>query len=434
MNFFCEGKRNWKENSTTEIDIDMKFSQNHLIFGFIVIILILILIDRLRKEKFLMGGVKNVGNPAYPIQEPVVPIRNPWMNETQVYEMEFWKWVKTQRDSVKERRKNINAPNNLPWAQPMRYPHGTLDRAFREDVDKIATIYWNQATRESGAKPGDSVNNEVDWSPFLRSFDWLRAESVWVADTTPVSNWKCYGIEGFVQDRMHFISYRIWMVVWVRWGQDLYGEPETNVPGTFYVGYPTPEQAARRTNVPLPTEVIPSGNDVLVSRPPVDPEPEEIRLWGIWVLDSTLTVDTHPLYTRNGTVPKIEYPWPEPGWADSSLESSTPPRDVLEKSTPWGEPAIVANQWIVPKGIPQDERAFPCGKIPSWTWDEWGISPEVAPKDLSCPWQTYALRPIPLRPSDTPTKAALPRDVGQYSWMFDAARGISQAPHGQGYV
>jgi len=412
-------------------------NKNIIIISAIIIIFILYYYFQYRERfmsQWILGGVKRIGNPIYPDTEPTVPVRDPWRNETQAYEDAFWKWVKTQREQVKERRKLRTAPNGLAWAQPLRYPHGTLDRTFREDVDKIATMYWNEATRDSGAKPGESVQNDVEWSPYLRSFDWLRTESVWLADTMPVSSWKCYGIEGFVQDRIHFISYRMWMVVWVRWDQDLSGEPETNIPGTYYIGYPTPLQAQRRINLPLPTEVIPTGNEVLVAKPPVDAIPLEIRLWGIWVLDSSLTVDTQPLYTLNGEPPKIDYPWPSPGWADSSLESSTPPRKVLKESTPWVEPAVISNQWIVPKGIPKDERAFPCGKIPSWTWDDWGVSPPVAPKELNCPWQTYALRPIPLRPADTPTKAALPRDMGQYSWLFDPANLIGQTPHGQGYV
>lgn len=415
----------------------MKLLNRNYLIGVVIIIIVFLIFLYQKRETFsqwLPGGVKLVGNPAYPTEEPVVPVSTRWMNETDVYEMEFWKWVKTQRENSKKRREHLKAPNGLPWAQPMRYSLGTLDRDFRDDIDKVANIYWEKASKEGGTKSGEYVQNEIEWSPSLRSFEWLRAQSVWVADTNPVSDWKCYGIEGFVQDSIHYIVYRVWLVVWVQWDQSLSGEPVSNIPGTYPIGYPTPVQASQRTNLPLPTEVIPTGNDILVVKPPVVSEPKSIELWGLWILNSSSTLDTDPLYTRNGTIPKIRYPWPEPGWEDSSLETSTPPREVLEKSTPWGEPAVIANQWIVPKGIPNNESAFPSGKIPSWTWDDWGISPEVAPKELSCPWQTYALRPIPLRPSDNPTKAALPRDVGQYSWMFDAARGISQAPHGQGYV
>jgi hypothetical protein len=420
----------------------MKFL-NYQATVIVALIITLFITIYFNKETFLSqwlpGGVKRIGNPAYPISIPETNTNENklWMNESEVYEEAFWKWVKTQREQVKERRKNPTAPNGLPWATPARYPHGTLDRTFREDLDRVATLYWDEATRQSGAQPGDSVKNNIEWSPFLRSFDWLRTESAWVADTNPISPWKCYGLEGFVQDRMHFISYRVWLVLWVRWDHDLSGEPETNIPGTYYIGYPTPSQASRRTNLPLPTEVIPTANEVLRVRPPVEAVPQEIRLWGLWILDSTLTLDTHPLYTRHGLPPKIQYPWPLPGWQDSSLESSTPPRKELLDSTPWGEPAVVANQWIVPKGIPQEESqegSRPRGEVPSWTWDDWGISPEIPRENLSCPWQTYALRPIPLRPADTPNKAALPRDVGAYTWMFDAARGVSQTPHGQGTV
>lgn len=360
----------------------------------------------------------------FELEKPIVPIQS-WKDDTMIYYQAFLKWVEEQQLRVKERRTYVSAPNQKPWAEPVRYPHGTIERTLLEDVNQIAKLYWEQATKPETMD---------QWSPYIRQFTWLKAESVWIADTNPVSVWKCYGIEGFILDQMHYVSYRVWLVVWVRWEENLYGEPETNIPGTYWIGYPTPGQAQRRINLPSPMEVIPTGRDILVSRPPVEAIPQEIRLWGLWVLPSTTTLAIHPIYAKDGEPYKIQYPWPSAGWADSSLESSTPSREVLMNSTPWVEPAVIANQWILPEQIPQQPpiQAFPCGKIPAWNWDNLGISPEVAPKELSCPWQTYALRPIPLRPSDTPTKATLPRDEGSYSWLFDATRGITQFPHANG--
>ena len=204
----------------------MKFL-NHQATVIVALIITLFITIYFNQETFLSqwlpGGVKRIGKPAYPISTPTNNTNENqlWMNESEVYEEAFWKWVKTQREQVKERRKNPTAPNGLPWATPARYPHGTLDRTFREDLDRVAQLYWAEATCESGAQPGDSVKNTTEWSPYIRSFDWLRTESAWVADTNPISPWKCYGLEGFVQDRMHFISYRVWLVLWVRWDHDL---------------------------------------------------------------------------------------------------------------------------------------------------------------------------------------------------------------------
>lgn len=411
----------------------MGIEQNVLM---IFIILLCIIIPSYYYYYYCGGGfienllIKNAsGDKYYQRPVPAVPRTEDWKDESQVYFQGFFKWIDQQRKHSASNRISNSAPNGTNWMPPKRYPHGVLDSTLQFDLNVLAKRYWDQATRESGVNPGSGIEQGTIWTPYVHSFDWLDVESAWISDTMPISNWKLIGMEGFVQDRIHYVNYRVWLVTIVKVGQPLTCEPATNIPGTYYIGYPTPGQVSHKIGFPLPTDVIVSGGDILRTLKPENPEFLEVRLWGLWILDSTLALATHPIYTKSGNPPSIQFPWPSPGWADSSLESSTPVRKILEDSTPWCEPAVIANQWILPSGMPNNVQPFPCGQIPSWNWDDWGINPRVAPKELSCPWQTYALRSLPLCPNNNPTNAQLPRDIGKYTWMFDPPSGVSQLPH-----
>lgn len=356
-------------------------------------------------------GVQLTNNIALSEGIPESPEHHPWENATQAYTRKLNAFLREHR--VAGGKWEQYAPNGLRWAETRRYPAQTLDRWMREDIDKLCEETWKQ------------------WSGEFFQWDWLRAETCWMRDTNPVSKWKRIGVDGCILDRKHYVVQRIWMMIDVEWNDVFRGEPVQEIDGeTYHIGYPTVVQVERRLGVPTPMEVIPSGRDILVT-----PRVEETRVLdkkvlGAWILDSTLTVGTNPLYRMNGRMPPFASQCVLPGWADSSLESSTPPSKELSKQTPWIEPGDVRNKWILPTDAPQD-TPFPCQQIDSWNWDDWGNDIPNAPRnEKTCQWQRYALQPFPVRPLDTPQKAVIPRDQGEYTWLFDPVRGITSFPHG----
>tara|TARA_B100001964_G_C14235052_1_gene602000 strand:+ start:985 stop:2019 length:1035 start_codon:yes stop_codon:yes gene_type:complete len=185
----------------------------------------------------------------------------------------------------------------------------------------------------------------------------------------------------------------------------------TNYPFKNYeIGFPSKDQL-----IPLPTEVIPTGNDVLGTRtinPILKHNIESIFINSVMIDNSTLVM--HPYKTTRKTG----------GYNKSSLESSS-----VEYFNPTGyvEPAVVRNHWPKLKGEPDNVYNWPCTKIP-FRWNQHGVTDPIPTPTKNCPGLTHSLDKPQNAYSDWPNVVADPSSIrsGPNYWLFDLSRGIPQ--------
>jgi hypothetical protein len=177
--------------------------------------------------------------------------------------------------------------------------------------------------------------------------------------------------------------------------------PETNI------GYPSFEQM-----IPLPTQVIVTGKDVLSDKGINTKTPENI--FGLYlnsarVLNSDLTLGSNNLNNLKRRIP---------GVSDTTIESS----DYTGSSTPYIEKAVLRNKWPTLDSQPKDRKAWPCTPVPQ-EWNDLGLYPKVHPTK-NCPGIRWSTTQQPLTPEWWYASIGVPRNSGQYYWLFDLARGV----------
>lgn len=172
----------------------------------------------------------------------------------------------------------------------------------------------------------------------------------------------------------------------------------------YYIGYPAFDQL-----IPLPNEVIVTGNNVENSRG-IDyqiPCPFE-KIWINWIeiINSSLTLNS----LENFKGPQLQglnkIPFDYTKWEGGN--------------DPYQLPNRVTNQWPTLDTQPKDVKAWPCTPVP-FVWDSLGNRPIVNPT-RKCPGVRTALTQPPLTTSYDPSMFDYPRKQNQYTWLFNNAK------------
>tara|TARA_B110000483_G_C18091565_1_gene502185 strand:- start:90 stop:1133 length:1044 start_codon:yes stop_codon:yes gene_type:complete len=182
----------------------------------------------------------------------------------------------------------------------------------------------------------------------------------------------------------------------------------TNYPFKHYdIGMPSLDQM-----IPLPTEVIPTGNEVLGTKS-VNPikanKINKLHINYATIENSTLVL--HPNKLTN----KI------PGNNNSTLESS-----VIEGfDSGYIQPAVVRNNWPQLGESQNKEYNWPCTKLP-FSWNSLGVTTPLQKTTKKCPGHTYSLDKPMNAYQDWSNSVMTPQNIrsGPNYWLFDLTRGL----------
>ena len=196
----------------------------------------------------------------------------------------------------------------------------------------------------------------------------------------------------------------------------------TNYPFKKYpVGIPSEDQL-----VPLPTEVIPTGNEVLGTKtkdPVTRHKINKLHINYVTIYNSTMVL--HPDRPTSQTA----------GVNETTLENS-----VVEgfgnNSNPNERESKFRNPW--PGINPSKDFNWPCTPLP-FQWDSLGVTTGIKSSTKSCPGHTYDTNYQIDKPAEQAfqywaNNIMAPYNIrsGPNSWLFDLTRGLPSFPIGQG--
>lgn len=177
---------------------------------------------------------------------------------------------------------------------------------------------------------------------------------------------------------------------------------------SYFIGYPVP------TNqwIPMPSEVIPTGLDILSEKGKLYKQVERYKYLYIEKID---------IFNSDLVLRSLLPTTPVQGKDEVPPFTSSP---VYGDSNPFIDIAKVRNRSTRLPNEPEEPKAWPCTKIP-FTWDSQSV-PVPYPKDNhNCPGLSYAAPPeFASRASYNPTITGLPINGGEYDWLFTRSRGI----------
>lgn len=177
---------------------------------------------------------------------------------------------------------------------------------------------------------------------------------------------------------------------------------------SYFIGYPVP------TNqwIPMPSEVIPTGLDVISQKGKLYKQVEKYKylyIESVDIFNSDLVLQpelpTRDVKGKDGVAPFTSSP-------------------VYGDSNPFIDIAKVRNRWPKLPNEPEEPKAWPCTKIP-FTWDSQSVPTPFPKETKNCPGLSHADPPqFASRASYNPTITGLPINGGEYNWLFTRSRGI----------
>lgn len=195
----------------------------------------------------------------------------------------------------------------------------------------------------------------------------------------------------------------------------------TNYPFKKYpVGIPSEDQL-----VPLPTEVIPTGNEVLGTKtknPVTRHQINKLHINYVTIYNSTMVLHPDKPTTQTG------------GMNETTLENSVV--EGYENATKESRMSVVRNPW---PGINKSKDFnWPCTPLP-FQWNSLGVTTGIKPSTNACPGHTYDTNYQLDKPAEKafqywPNNIMTPSNIrsGPNYWLFDLSRGLPQFPIGQG--
>ena len=253
---------------------------------------------------------------------------------------------------------------------------------------------------------------------------WLVGYESWRIYQVNDSPLKINQIECFVYDRINWTEVKLLMEICELPKKKFIGRYDCSFAGdkklktiaelttpefpTYHVGIPSQDQL-----IPLPTEVVPTGDQVLNNNGidfPI-PCPYE-RIWVNWieVVNSSLVLNAYEEF-EDKHIKGFDNPI-----LDYTVWKS-------KNNSPYQDPNYVTNQWPTLNTQPKDINAYPCAVHP-YTWNSQGVqNPETKPQESrKCPGIRKGLKQEPLTASYDPSMFNYPRGITSYKWMFDLAK------------
>lgn len=176
---------------------------------------------------------------------------------------------------------------------------------------------------------------------------------------------------------------------------------------TYEAGYPQPEQL-----IPLPTQIVYSGYDVIGHRGVNVKEPAKIAgmfINEVRIYNSSEVLNANGECLANPTCGNLE--------GETTLDSSA----FNGPTTPFAEGNCQRNKWIDPLDKPKNVKEWPCSNYP-FVWDTKGV-----PFYKNCNSEkggvNSAYEERPVVPEYNPTIMTVPRNSGPNYWLFNLTRG-----------
>lgn len=179
---------------------------------------------------------------------------------------------------------------------------------------------------------------------------------------------------------------------------------------TYDIGYPAMNQL-----IPLPTQVIVTGMDVLSDKGINYPTPnpyEKIWLNSVEIVNSNLTLNAFETFKGKQLPGANAIPYDYTLWKGPN--------------NAYLEPASIRNKWPTLKSQPKNLKAWPCTPMPEY-WNMFGVYPKVKPTK-NCPGIRSSLTQQPLTTSYDPSMFNNPRGDNSYDWLFRLSRSIPGMP------
>ena len=168
----------------------------------------------------------------------------------------------------------------------------------------------------------------------------------------------------------------------------------------YYIGYPCQNQL-----IPLPSQVIVTGRDVLSEKGTKYPVPcpyEKIWVNYAEIVNSSLVLNAFENFGINDLPGLNQIPINYSVWKGGN--------------DPYYLPSKYRNRWTKFKDEPKNLKAWPCTPIP-FVWNLYGTPPAVYPtKD--CPGLRRSTQEAPLTTSYDPSMFDNPRNTDEYNWLF----------------
>lgn len=181
----------------------------------------------------------------------------------------------------------------------------------------------------------------------------------------------------------------------------------------YNIGIPSKEQY-----IPLPTEVIPTANDILSTdgiKYPRPIKPKYMYINMLDILNSTLVVNANKKCLTNFVKGKVckspEFTW------------------VMGDHNPYIQKSVDRNEWPTLYDQPKCQGQWPCTPV-NQKWNTDGVYvPKPEPSKL-CPGIRWSTKDMALQAQYWPTLATIPRNSGKNAWLFEMSRGIPDFPTG----
>ena len=376
----------------------------------------------------------------------------------------------------------INNDRLKGFCNKKEYTYATLD----EQRLKVIKLYTNLALAILNNKCKEFAN-QTNTSPFHFIF-------IEIINATSAVNQKGdsrWGVDLMVEESVLHLSSRIIIdfTVEIEPYLDNHKKIKTCAEYTtfpfpkYFIGYPSLDQM-----IPLPSQVITTGNEVLsqAGKTANYPNFKELHFNKAWMensdlalgteLPSTLFCSTAPA-VNDTTLASSEYPskrfnrddvqFPEKFYADCLEQTGkakntdiydnytwNPPnykctgspensyhytgnsesykKSIVSPDWPdgWIQPAVWRNKWPRLWSEPRDRYAFPSVPV-GYMWNNLGVRYPIPEPDKEHPGIRWSTKQAPRTPLYWPTITGLPINGGPNYWLFNQARGFqSNLPHG----
>ena len=224
-------------------------------------------------------------------------------------------------------------------------------------------------------------------------------------------------IDCFVYDRMQWVQLRLLLEIAEipqpsrkKQGEKTCGACTTPDFPTYPIGYPAMNQL-----IPLPTQVIVTGKDVLSGKGidyPTPPLYEKIWINNVQIVNSNLVLNAFEPFKGPQLPGENKIPYDYTVWKGGN--------------NPYLQPARIRNKWPTLNSQPKNLKAWPCTPVPEY-WNLYGITPEVHPTK-NCPGVRSSLTEQPLTASYDPSMFNNPRNDNSYDWLFRLSKSIPGMP------
>jgi hypothetical protein len=271
-----------------------------------------------------------------------------------------------------------------------KYIDGTVPENVIKMIDNMNEMFCNYIFRLS--------NGELHFTPTS-----LEEANVYTHEQNGIYQYQAYFHE----------TNRNWsiklMLEWItnKYYDEARSEPSTYIPNATKesVGYPVMNQI-----IPLPTEVIPSGKEILYPYHKHKDERFTLYLNRIQKEGTSLTLE------YDNKCPDFVEPFED----KTSLEST--PTDFEQTMYPYQETAVDYNKTIPPPNAPtQDQRKCMIPKNITKncleSWNSEGVSTECSDQRDD----------HMVQPTSTPAVYSSPHDVSSYQWLYESHRDIPSA-------